>query len=128
MLAPGIPNPRNSYLVGQAISSLPKTLLTVPAGAVYKLWYAVIQLDFETLGAFTGTTTFDVDIIINGGDTLVSCSVTTALASLHISPGAVSSFLGGRPVSGGSLIQLVGNPLPGNTIARLTGGITYSTT
>lgn len=125
----GLPNVRSSYIAGLAAASLPSTLFTVPAGKIWRLWDAEIQLNFR-VGTTALTTQSNVDawIEIQGGDILVATSAVLLTGDSNTGIfGRGKLNQGGRPLDSGSVIRAVATALPANTVIRVTFGALWTT-
>jgi hypothetical protein len=127
----GVPQARTKYITGQSVGTLPVTLLTVPAGQIYRLWAASVQLVFQPTAAIAALSALDAWVEIQGGDILVAtASIMTA------GPGGVTTGTfsegnldqGGRALAPGTVVRVTSTALPVNTIARITAGILWSLT
>ena len=123
----GIPDARSGSISGTAISALPVTLFTVPAGQIWRLWDAYVQMNMQGTSAMAVQSTLDLILEIQGGDTLVACSCTLINPSSGDSVYA-SLEQGGRALGPGTVVRLkTAFGLPANTVARATCGALWST-
>lgn len=121
----GVPNARTKYITGQSVGSLPQTLLTVPAGQIFRLWQASIQLVFQVTSGIAALSALDTWVEIQGGDILAATASVLTAGDIG-TWGGITMDQGGRILAPGTVVRVVSTALPVNTIARITGGILWS--
>jgi hypothetical protein len=127
----GIPQARSRYITGQAVGTLPQTLFTVPAGQIWRLWAASVQLVFQPTAAIAALSALDAWVEIQGGDIVAATAAIMTAGPGGFTTGiscGVTMEQGGRSLAPGSVIRVVSTALPVNTIARITAGALWSLT
>ena len=125
----GVPQARTRYITGQSVGTLPQTLFTVPAGKIWRIWEASIQLVFQPTAAIAALSALDAWVEIQGGDILVATASIMTAGPGGVTTGTFSGLTmsqGGRALAPGTVIRVVSTALPVNTIARITGGAVWS--
>ncbi len=125
----GVPQARSRYITGQAVGALPQTVFTVPAGKIWRIWQASIQLVFQPTAAIAALSALDAWVEIQGGDILAATASVMTAGPGGVTTGTFSGITmdcGGRALAAGTVVRVTSTALPVNTIARITGGALWS--